>query len=202
MEEVLNDWKWSSLLEEENSKVTLDEENQAKEVILASKFMTRRALSIEAVGRTLKLLWKSRNGFQIRDVGNHVLLFVFDDESEAERVLATELWTYDNHLIIFSRYDGSCPIRNIRFHTIKFWVQIHGLPVNKLNKRTTYGIGNNIGEVTRASQSGEVIGGNFLRIRVGIIVTRPLSRGRKVLLGNDTEVWVNSKYEKMSNFCY
>lgn len=190
-------------MEEENSKVTLDEENHAaKEVILASKFMTRRALSIEAVGRTLKLLWKSRNGFQIRDVGNHVLLFVFDDESEAERVLATELWTYDKDLIIFSRYDGSCPIRNIRFHTVKFWVQIHGLPVNKLNKRTTYGIGNNIGEVTRASQSGEVIGGNFLRIRVGIIVTRPLSRGRKVLLGNDTEVWVNSKYEKMSNFCY
>lgn len=60
MEEILNDWKRFSLLEEEDSKVTLDDENNdAKEVILAGKFMTRRALSIEAVGRTLKLLWKT-----------------------------------------------------------------------------------------------------------------------------------------------
>ena len=180
-------------MEEENSKVTLDEETHAaKEVILVGKFMTRRAFSIEVVGRTLKLLWKTRNGFKIRDVGNHVLFFVFDDENEAERVLATEPWTYDKHLIIFSHYDGSCPIQNIRFHIVKFWVQIHGLPVNKLNERIAYGIGNNIGEVSRASQFGEVIGGNFLRIRVGINVTRPLSRGHKVLLGNDREVWVNS----------
>ena len=117
MEEILDDWKRFSLLEEENSKVTLDDENQGStEVILAGKFMTRRALSIEAIGRTLKPLWRTRNGFEIRDVGNHILLFVFDNETEAERVLATEPWTYDKHLIILSRYDGSCPIQNIRFH--------------------------------------------------------------------------------------
>ena len=108
MEEILNDWKRFSLLEEEDSKVTLDDENNdAKEVILAGKFMTRRVLSIEVVGRTLKPLWKTKKGFEIRDVGNHVLLFVFDNEEEAERVLAAEPWTYDKHLIILSRYDGS-----------------------------------------------------------------------------------------------
>ncbi|XP_030969817.1 uncharacterized protein LOC115990093 [Quercus lobata] len=203
MEEILNDWKRFSLLEEEDSKVTLDDENNdAKEVILAGKFMTRRVLSIEAVGRTLKPLWKTKNGFEIRDVGNHVLLFVFDNEEEAERVLAAEPWTYDKHLIILSRYDGSCSVQKIRFHTVKFWVQLHGLPVNKLNERTAYGIGRSIGEVSRASQSDEIIGGNFLRIRVGINATRPLSRGRKVLIGNGKEVWVSFKYEKMPNFCY
>ena len=203
MEEILNNWKRFSLLEEENSKVTLDDENNdAKEVILAGKFMTRRALNIEAVRRTLKPLWKTRNGFEIRDVGNHVLLFVFDNKNEAERILATEPWTYDKHLIILSRYDGSCSIQRVKFHTVKFWVQLHGLPVNKLNERTAYGIGRSIGEVSRASQSDELIGWNFLRTRVGIDVTRPLSRGRKVLISNDREVWVNFKYEKMPNFCY
>ena len=203
MEEILDDWKRFSLLEEENSKVTLDDENQGfTEVILVGKFMTRRALSIEAVGRTLKLLWRTQNGFEIRDVGNHILLFVFDNENEAERVLATEPWTYDKHLIILSRYDGSCPIQNIRFHMVKFWVQVHGLPVNRLNEKAAYGIGKSIGEVSRASQSGELIGGNFLRIRVGINITRPLSRGRKVFLGRDKEVWVKFNYEKLPNYCY
>ena len=130
-------------------------------MILVGKFMTRKALSIEVVGRTLKPLWKTRNGFEIRDVGNHILLFVFDNENEAERVLAIEPWMYDKHLIILSRYDGSCPIQKIRFHTVKLWVQIHGLLVNRLNERTDYGIGNSIGEVSRTSQSDELIGETF-----------------------------------------
>ena len=202
MEDVLNDWKRFSLLEEETNRVTLDEENpDAKEVILVAKFMTRRALNIEAIGRTLKPLWKTQNGFEIRDVGNHILLFVFNNENEAERILATKPWTYDKHLIILSRYDGSSPIWSIRFHTVKFWVQLHGLPVNRLNEKTTYEIGNSLGEVSRAAQAGELIGGDFLRVGVGVNVTRPLNRGRKVL-GKDGEVWVTFRYEKMPNFCY
>ena len=86
---------------------------------------------------------------------------MFDNENEAERVLAIEPWMYDKHLIILSRYDGSCPIQNIRFHTVKLWVQIHGLLVNRLNERTAYGIGNSIGEVSRTSQSDELIGETF-----------------------------------------
>ena len=181
----------------------LDIENPAaKEVILAAKFMTRRALNIEAIGRTLKPVWKTQNGFEMRDVGNHILLFVFCNENEAERIIATKSWTYDKHLITLSRYDGLCPIRNGRFHTVNFWVQIHDLPVSRLNEKTAYGIGKSLGLVSKASQAGELIEGNFLRIRVGINVTKPLNRGRKVLLGNDEEVWVSFKYEKMPNFCY
>ena len=203
MEDVLNDWKRFSLLEEENNKITLDIENPAaKEVILAAKFMTRRALNIEAIGRTLKPLWKTENGFEMRDVGNHILLFVFSNENEAERILATESWTYDKHLIILSRYDGLCPIRNGRFHKVNFWVQIHGLPVSRLNEKTAYGIGKSLGIVSKASHAGELIGGNFLRIKVGVNVSRPLNKGRIVLLGNEEEVWVTFKFEKMPNFCY
>ena len=141
-----------------------------------------------------------QNGFEMRDVGNHILLFVFSNANEAERIIATEPWTYDKHLIILSRYDGLCPIQNGRFHTVNFWVQIHGLPVSKLNEKTAYGIGKSLGLVSKASQAGELIGSNFIRIRVGVNVTKPLNRGRKVLLGTDEEVWISFKYEKMPNF--
>ncbi|KAL0000809.1 hypothetical protein SO802_014590 [Lithocarpus litseifolius] len=203
MEDVLNDWKRFSLLEEETNRVTLDDDNpNALEVFLAAKFLTRRALNIEAIGRTLKPLWKIQNGFEIRDVGNHIILFVFDNDSDAERILATEPWTYDKHLILLSCYDGSGPIWSIRFHSVKFWVQLHGLPINRLNEKTAYEIGRSLGEVSSAAQVGELFGGDFLRIRVGVNVTRPLNRGRKVFLGKDGEVWVTFRYEKMPNFCY
>ena len=127
---------------------------------------------------------------------------MFDNENEAERILATEPWTYDKHLIILSRYDGSSPVRSIRFQSVKFWVQIHGLPVNRLNEKTAYEIGNSLGEVSKAAQVGELIGGDFLRVRVAVNVSRPLNRGRKVLLGKDGKVWVTFRYEKMLNFYY
>ena len=57
MEDVLKDWKRFSLLEEETNRVSLEEENfDDNEVILAAKFMTKRVLNIEAIGRTLKPL--------------------------------------------------------------------------------------------------------------------------------------------------
>ena len=54
-------------------------------------------------------------------------------EGDAEWVLAIEPWTFDKHLVLLQKYDGSCPIRNLKFSKAKFWIQLHGLPVNKLN---------------------------------------------------------------------
>ena len=193
----------SPCLRKKIKKIILDSEYPvAKEVILATKFLTRRALNIEAIGRTLKPLWKSQNGFEMRDVGNHIILFVFSNVIEADRIIATEPWTYDKNLIILSRYDGLCPIRNGSFHTVNFWVQLHGLPVSRLNEKHAYGIGETLRAVSKAFHAGELFGGNFLRVRVGVNVSQPLNRGRIVRLGTDEEVWVSFKYEKMPNFCY
>ena len=74
--------------------------------------------------------------------------------------------------------------------------------MSRLNEKTAYGIGKSLGIVSKTSHAGKLIGGNFLRIRVGVNVTKPLNRGRKVLLGKEEEVWVSFKYEKMPNFCY
>ena len=37
---------------------------------------------------------------------------------------------------------------------------------------------------------------------MGINVSKPLCRGRKVLLGQGKEEWISFKYEKLPNFCY
>ena len=63
--------------------------------------MTRRTLNVEAMGRTFKPLWRARKGFEIREAGDHVLLFVFVLETDAERVLATELWSFNKHVVLF-----------------------------------------------------------------------------------------------------
>ena len=74
-------------------KLFLSRERSSGETILAEKFFTKRALSTEAIIRTFNPLWRSKNGFQVWTVGNHILLSAFDNKEEAKKgqSLATKL---------------------------------------------------------------------------------------------------------------
>ena len=73
---------------------------QNKEFVLATKFLTKRALNVEVVGRTFKPLLRTKKDFKVREASDHILLFVFELESDAERVLANEPWTFDKHVVM------------------------------------------------------------------------------------------------------
>ena len=54
------------------------EESEDEHVFfLVARFYTGRVLNMEAITKTLKLLWRTRKGFEVRDMGNHRVLFIF-----------------------------------------------------------------------------------------------------------------------------
>ena len=56
--------------------------------------------------------------------------------------------------------------------------------------------------VIPSEHAKEMVGGDFLRVRVEIDVSKPLCRGRKIAMNADEFIWVAFKYEKLPNFCY
>ena len=68
---------------------------------LAGRFFTKRVLNMDAVARTFKLLLNLVGKLKIRDIGEHILLFKFEDSLDLERVLEFEPWSYDKHLVAF-----------------------------------------------------------------------------------------------------
>ncbi|KAL4600887.1 hypothetical protein ACB092_11G232600 [Castanea dentata] len=108
MEDILYDWKKLSLTDEEDVKLSLSKSKnlQSKEYVLAAKFLTKRALNVEARGRTFKPLWRAKKDFEVREAGDHILLFIFEFQSNAERLLANEPWTFDEHAVLLQRFDG------------------------------------------------------------------------------------------------
>lgn len=63
-----------------------------------------------------------------------------------------------------------------------------------LQPETAIEIGETIGTVSLSEHMNEMIGGDFLRIRVEIDVTKPLYRGRKIAINDSEVVWVSLKY--------
>ena len=69
MEDLSKQWTKLSLLDREGDKITLGKNRESNEYIIAAKFLTRRALNVDAIGRTFKPLWRAINGFTIKKNG-------------------------------------------------------------------------------------------------------------------------------------
>ena len=78
------------------------------------------------------------------------------------------------------------------------WVQLHNLPIG-LPTSIVFEVGTVI-ESTHGEELYE--GSNFLRIRVGVDVTKLLCGGRRIILRSGKESWVSFKYERLPNMCY
>ena len=153
----------------------------SEEFVLATKFFAKRALNTDAIARNFSQLWRSWNGFKIKDLGNHIVLFIFDNKLDTDRILASQPWSFDKSLVAIQRYDKGTYARDLIFDRASFWVQVYDIPIQFMNKIVAEGICSGIGEVC-ASESPTMEGGDFLRVRVKIDILKPLSRGRKITL--------------------
>ena len=176
MEDIISEWEKLSLTAEGGTKLSLTKSKnlKRKEYVLAAKFLTRCAINVDVIGRTFKPLWRARNEFKIREVGDHVLLFIFELESDAERVLAQQPWSFDKHLVLFQRYDYKTPAKNLRFTKVNFWVQIHGLPMRLLDPEIAIELGESLVIVSEAENPKELVGNDFVCVKVEVDVSKPL----------------------------
>ncbi|KAK9992566.1 hypothetical protein SO802_027551 [Lithocarpus litseifolius] len=203
MEKLMVSWENLSLSEAEGSKFVIRNDPGAEEHILAAKFLTRRALNMEAIAKTFTLLWKTRKGFEIRDMGDHRVLFVFPDAADVDRVLMGEPWTFDRHLVVLEKMNSTGVFEDLSFNQTSFWVQVHDLPVRRSSLEVAMEIVSVMGKVdVGMSKEGGSSKFNFFRIRVSVDITKPLCRGRRITMASGKEGWVSFKYERLPNICY
>ena len=158
---------------------------------------------MESMARMFRPLWRSEKVVQIKDMGDNILFFNFEDECDLDRVLEHEPWTYDKHLVVFEKVTTNVPISSLAFQFTTFWIQIHELPVQCLNQETRDAIGSSLGTPLLMTDSESKGGkGNYVRVRFRIDITKPLNRVRKVWFEGSVIGCTILKYECLPNFCY
>ena len=129
MEELTKSWSCLTLLDIEGSNIQIKEEEAVTDFVLAAKFLTKRALNIDAIAKTFTPLWRSKNGFKIKKEGDHIIPFTFDNRKEIDQILEAKPWSFDKHLMVLQRYDRETNVLDMQFHQITFWVQVHDIQI-------------------------------------------------------------------------
>ena len=202
MEELTKTWNSLTLSECEGSNFRITEDQAKSEFIIAAKFLTKRALNIEAIAKTFTPIWRSKNGFKIKKESSHVVLFTFDDKNEMEKVMAAEPWSFDKRLMVLQRYGKETDLGDMEFNKVTFWVQLHDLPIRFRSRKIAEQLCEAAGMVNVGTEEAETEGDNFLRVRVTVDISQPLCRGRVVLLDSGKEMWVPFKYERLPSLCF
>ena len=196
-------WSHFSLIEDEEGEAKVAHSEEVEVHRLAGKFFTKHTLNADVVARTFKSLWKPAGELKIRDIGESILLFEFEDVLDLKRVLEYEPWSFDKSLVVFKKAFDVESIPFLEFVRVTFWVQIHNVPKKSLNHETGEAIGKMIGLVIQvADTEDDGMSGEFLRVRVAVDITKPLPRCCKLRAAGKHFGWVGIRYERLPNFCY
>ena len=69
-----------------------------------------------------------------------------------------EPWSFDKHVVLFKRLENNSSTQNINFSHTLFWIQLHGLPVNKLNVEIAEEVGKTMGTVVSTQFKNDMMG--------------------------------------------
>ncbi|KAI8021294.1 hypothetical protein LOK49_LG03G01215 [Camellia lanceoleosa] len=193
--------------------ISLEDGTEAVEDVshwcLVGKILSPKQLNKQAVSTIIHGAWKARAFFSISPWNDNMYLFTFDEEEDRKWVLQESLWSIMGSLMVLQPLVIGLPVSNIEFNRYPFWVQVHGLPLEKLTKANGEIIGKRVGRLIKVEAlcEGLLLYRNFLRIRVDVDVTKPLPRGFILNQGGNAQMtsvdpWISFKYEKISDFCY
>ena len=196
-------WDQFSLSEKEGKSVDLGGTPIKAANMVCAKFLMQRTVNVESIANTFKPLWCTSKAFTVQDMGKNKVVFSFEDAADMERVLMSEPWTFDKHLVVLRCLIDDAPIDELIFNEMSFWVQIHGLSIRAMTEEAASAIGQTLGNLESVANDKDNGGReNYMQVRVRMNINHPLCRGRKVALPTGGKALVRFKYKRLSNFCY
>nr|XP_023884702.1 uncharacterized protein LOC111996887 [Quercus suber] len=186
-EELEEMWKKLKVTEEEEEDIILGSNSTkgAKEAgknCIVMKVLTQRSVSMEALRKNMRMLWKPNKGLQVSEIEDNLYLAEFGDSRDKKKVMEMRPWSYEKQLVLMRDFEGELVPKEISLRWTPFWIQIYNLPLKCMTSGTGYAIGGKIGEVLEVDTPEKgVQWGKYLRVRVNFDTTRKLVRGKKLL---------------------
>lgn len=115
--------------------------NKMTQKTLAGKFLSLKHINLSAAKETLLRAWNIKGTCEINETESNVLVFVFSDQREANRIIKTAPWNFRGSLIILVEWEDNLAYQDLKFESEYFWVQATGIPAKFMSLETATFIG-------------------------------------------------------------
>ena len=72
-------------------------------------------------------MWRSGRSFDIYDLGNNIVMLLFDDQDDPKRISMQGPWSFDKYMVGLFHLGEASIVEDTRFDTTSCWVHICGL---------------------------------------------------------------------------
>ncbi|XP_062094288.1 uncharacterized protein LOC133800347 [Humulus lupulus] len=170
---------------------------------LVGKFLTTRSIDFDAMQHMIASLWQPGRGMFAKELDSNRYLFQFYHELDIQRVIDRSPWMFNNSLLVMARLKQGEDPKLVPLNRIDIWVQLHDLRPGFFSQRVVKDAGNVIGTFMESDPKNfDGMWRSYLRVRVSIVVDKPLQRRMKMRMEGGELFWVNFKYEHIPTFCF
>uniref|UniRef100_A0A7N2LLH1 DUF4283 domain-containing protein n=1 Tax=Quercus lobata TaxID=97700 RepID=A0A7N2LLH1_QUELO len=196
------------LTAEEEETITISDEGRCVEIescklSLIGRFLTCKPFNKRAAKNTLKKAWGLENEVQIVEVGANLFQFKFNTEFDLERIFNGGPWSFDNQLLLLTKWRKGMKADNVRLNHASLWIQIWGAPFDMISTQVATEVGSRLGEVVEVERRRKHEESNhFMRVKVALPVSKPLRRGGFIAGSEGEQSWVTFRYERPPMLCH
>uniref|UniRef100_A0A803NTB8 CCHC-type domain-containing protein n=1 Tax=Cannabis sativa TaxID=3483 RepID=A0A803NTB8_CANSA len=136
-------------------------------------------------------------------INNNCFELIFEKVDDRNWALLRSPWNIRGKLLLLKSWEPSVQNGSPFIHT-RLWVQIHKLPVEFFSVSNGNKLGTRVGNVVvmDLDEENPASWAKWLRVLVEIDIEKPLLSGCFINVGDEANVWVQFKYEKVGAFCY
>ena len=151
-DEVINCLENMKLTADEEEMITISDEGRRIEIesctmSLIGKFLTCKPFNKKVAKNTVRRAWGLEDKVQIVEVGFNLFQFKFNTEFDMERILKGGPWSFDNQLLMLTRWKKGMKAENVQLQHVALWFQIWGAPFDMVSSQVAKEVGGRIGEV-------------------------------------------------------
>ena len=194
------------LMSEEEEEIQVSEEGRLEEIdscalSLIGKFLTCKPFNWKVAKNTLWKAWGLDKELQISEVGTNLFQFKFQSKYELECIIRGGPWSFENQLLMLTRWKIGMSANNVVLEHASLWIQIWGVLFDMMAPRVAMENGNKMGVVEDVEQRRRMDDQNlFLRVRVALPISKPFRRGGFLMGSDGKQHWVDYKYERLPVF--
>lgn len=162
-----------------------------------------KSVPFNAIKAILLNSWNFGAPLKLSHLDRNLFATSFANTKDRDKVLSACPWSIKGYLVILQTWTTGFSLEELEFRYSPFWVQVHNLPLNRMNKDNATCFGNYIGSfltVDRRLAEHKVSG--FLRLKVSVDVSKPLKTNGFTRNDDGTSRWLAFKYERISDFCF